>query len=522
MSGYLDNGGKLFLTGQRIAAHLQSFDPGFLNNYLRAAFEGTQNTPVLISEDGQVFDSGFMIAIQGGNSASNQQYPDLISPANGSVAELFYMGQDYYGAVSYTGDYQLVFFTFGFEAVVSGDSRWRDRESVMSDLLNFFGYQRPAEYPAVADLAVSPGDPTHMLEHIPDISWSYYDAAALPQTQYHVQVSDDNSWLVSEMWDSGPLAGTETQATYGGGELMDGITYYLRVRSHNGTLWSDWTYGEMHMNAVPAPATDMNPSDLSGVTGANPDLSHTNAEDIENDNLTYAYEVYADAEMTTLVDQASGHPEEPLATSWTVTTALDDDQVYYWRVRGSDPLEDGEWTDLAAFWVNSVNSPPEPFDLLSPGDNERLTDLTVSFDWAESFDTDPFDQITYTLYYSTDPDFTPKTTVSDLDSTSFTPSGTLEYGTAYYWKVSARDMFNSETYSSQTFSFSTISRGDANGDGTINVADAVFLINFIFKSGPAPDPLIAGDANCDNNPNIGDAVYIINFVFNGGPEPGCN
>jgi hypothetical protein len=63
--------------------------------------------------------------------------------------------------------------------------------------------------------------------------------------------------------------------------------------------------------------------------------------------------------------------------------------------------------------------------------------------------------------------------------------------------------------------------GDANGDGDINVADAVFLINYIFKGGPAPDPLAAGDANCDGQANVGDAVYLINFVFKGGPPPGC-
>jgi hypothetical protein len=61
--------------------------------------------------------------------------------------------------------------------------------------------------------------------------------------------------------------------------------------------------------------------------------------------------------------------------------------------------------------------------------------------------------------------------------------------------------------------------GDANGDGQANVGDAVFLINFVFKGGPAPIPLCVGDANADNGTNVGDAVYLINFVFKGGPAP---
>jgi hypothetical protein len=61
--------------------------------------------------------------------------------------------------------------------------------------------------------------------------------------------------------------------------------------------------------------------------------------------------------------------------------------------------------------------------------------------------------------------------------------------------------------------------GDANGDQSVNVADAVYLVNYIFKGGPAPDPVEAGDANLDEQVNIGDAVYLINFIFRGGPEP---
>jgi hypothetical protein len=63
--------------------------------------------------------------------------------------------------------------------------------------------------------------------------------------------------------------------------------------------------------------------------------------------------------------------------------------------------------------------------------------------------------------------------------------------------------------------------GDANSDEDVNVGDAVFIINYVFNSGPAPDPLEAGDANCDGQANVGDAVYLINYVFKGGPEPCC-
>jgi enediyne biosynthesis protein E4 len=68
---------------------------------------------------------------------------------------------------------------------------------------------------------------------------------------------------------------------------------------------------------------------------------------------------------------------------------------------------------------------------------------------------------------------------------------------------------------------STYVCGDANGDTKINIGDAVYIINYVFRGGPAPTPLGAGDANCEGHINVGDAVYIISYVFRGGSAPCC-
>jgi len=69
------------------------------------------------------------------------------------------------------------------------------------------------------------------------------------------------------------------------------------------------------------------------------------------------------------------------------------------------------------------------------------------------------------------------------------------------------------------FEFSFII-GDANADGSVNVSDAVYLINYVFTGGPSPLPLESGEVNCDGSVNVSDAVYIINYVFLGGHNPG--
>ena len=64
--------------------------------------------------------------------------------------------------------------------------------------------------------------------------------------------------------------------------------------------------------------------------------------------------------------------------------------------------------------------------------------------------------------------------------------------------------------------------GDANGDEIVNIADAVYLVNFLFIGGPKPRVFEAGDANGDEEINIADVVYLINYLFIGGPMPvGC-
>ncbi|MCK4385117.1 MAG: dockerin type I repeat-containing protein [candidate division Zixibacteria bacterium] len=64
-------------------------------------------------------------------------------------------------------------------------------------------------------------------------------------------------------------------------------------------------------------------------------------------------------------------------------------------------------------------------------------------------------------------------------------------------------------------------RGDANGDGDINVTDIVYLINYLFNETSPPDPLWLGDANCDGKVDVVDIVYLINYLFGEGPPPGC-
>ncbi len=62
-------------------------------------------------------------------------------------------------------------------------------------------------------------------------------------------------------------------------------------------------------------------------------------------------------------------------------------------------------------------------------------------------------------------------------------------------------------------------RGDANGDGVVDLGDAIYILNYLYKGGPAPNPAWTGDANSDGVVDLGDAIYILNYLYKGGPPP---
>lgn len=74
----------------------------------------------------------------------------------------------------------------------------------------------------------------------------------------------------------------------------------------------------------------------------------------------------------------------------------------------------------------------------------------------------------------------------------------------------------------------SVSRGDANNDGIINVLDITYINAFLYKGGPPPQPdTLMGDANCYcsvHNPdevcvNLLDMTYLIQYLYKNGPPP---
>ncbi len=93
--------------------------------------------------------------------------------------------------------------------------------------------------------------------------------------------------------------------------------------------------------------------------------------------------------------------------------------------------------------------------------------------------------------------------VSDLGASSVVEAGVDDFH-AWVWEC-------------------TVVCGDANGDGSVDIGDAVFVLNYLYKGGlpPACDPITdCGDVNLDQTVDLGDAIYLLNYLYKNGPPPG--
>lgn len=65
--------------------------------------------------------------------------------------------------------------------------------------------------------------------------------------------------------------------------------------------------------------------------------------------------------------------------------------------------------------------------------------------------------------------------------------------------------------------------GDADNSGAVNVADVVYIVDYLFRGGPIPPCPEEGDCSSptDDIILVNDIVWLVNFLFKGGSAPVC-
>ena len=125
VAGYLDGGGKLFITGQELGWEMD--DEGgealaWYNTYMHVNFVNDDaNRDALNGVTGDPISDGMTLAL----TASLNPSPDEISPRDAFTTTIFtYTGTVYSGGVRVdTGVYRLVYLGFGYEAITTQENR---------------------------------------------------------------------------------------------------------------------------------------------------------------------------------------------------------------------------------------------------------------------------------------------------------------------------------------------------------------------------------------------------------------
>ncbi|MFC1633754.1 C25 family cysteine peptidase [Planctomycetota bacterium] len=135
---YLDNGGKLFITGQNIGSYITSYGnrfDHFYQNYLHAEWMDWAYAETLAGQPRDPIGSGMSITIWGGDGANNQYSTDEIEPIPPAVPVFSYEPGSEAAIRVDTGTYKVVYFGFGFEGIDSQP----DRDEVMRRVLHWLG-----------------------------------------------------------------------------------------------------------------------------------------------------------------------------------------------------------------------------------------------------------------------------------------------------------------------------------------------------------------------------------------------
>jgi len=119
--------------------------------------------------------------------------------------------------------------------------------------------------------------------------------------------------------------------------------------------------------------------------------------------------------------------------------------------------------------------------------------------------------------------FVSKTTISSAITDPFYTFSDHPDGT-YYYKVKVMDQESQWSIYSPLAGTSVILPyicGDVDNAEGISILDVVFLINYIYKEGPPPNPMDAAEVNGTPPISILDVVYLINSIYKDGPDPVC-
>lgn len=251
-------------------------------------------------------------------------------------------------------------------------------------------------------------------------------------------------------------------------ELSDNTVYWWRSRAtdEHGLAGTDSAVASFFVNTANNPPLTLAlvaPEDGAEVTDATPDLTVENVPDLDQDTLSYEFQV---ADSPAFGGATSSGPvvEDPSGSTMWTTPALQENVRYYWRARASDGEIAGDWS-VGSFVVNAVNDAPGVPVAAQPGDGALVEADTAVLVVRNAVDPDG-DPIVYRFRVYTGSGlstlFDESGDVAETaETTSFAPTRKFAAGATYFWTAEAVDDEDLASGPSPANRFRTLSTGGA-------------------------------------------------------------
>ncbi len=261
---------------------------------------------------------------------------------------------------------------------------------------------------------VSPSNGASGVSLTPTLSWNQVNNA----TSYELQVSSNSSFsstIISQT--------NLTSTSYNVGEnlLNPQTLYYWRVRYRNGNEISNWSSSSFTTLSLANSPTLLSPRHWATFEEINPKLDW---EDL-NGAVSYVLQVSTNNTFTNLIFEITNLSESEFQIPRDTLYYL---SYYYWRVYAI--TNNNQRTNWSSCWTFRTKPVPKP-TLTLPRNFSTGVTLTPTLLWDEISEAS-----SYIVEVSTTNTFANTVLSQSVSTNSYTiTSGTLNYGTQYFWRV---------------------------------------------------------------------------------------
>jgi hypothetical protein len=269
----------------------------------------------------------------------------------------------------------------------------------------------------------------------PLLVWNRVAAAST----YSVQIASDSSF--ASIVDSDSMVTDTTRSVTG---ILNGATYYWRVKSKNAISTSAWSSRRSFTTILSIPSTPVLSTPANNASGE--PLSTSLTWGIVSSATSYEVQVSTAADFATgvIADDSS------LTTVSKAIVLPSNSTNYYWRVRAKNAGGLGNWS--APFNFTTIVATAGVPTLLTPANSATSVPLSITLSWgAVSGST------AYLFQVATTSDFSAGVIIDDsVASPAVSKAISLSLNNQqYYWRVKAKNAGGSGTWSAVS-AFTTV------------------------------------------------------------------